>query len=489
MPDLTDLPGVVSVTDPRTHHLEATYVDTPELTLLRVGVTLRRRTGGPDEGWHLKVPAGDGRDELRRPVGRDPRRPPVALTRLVTGWTRGSALTPVATIRTTREARQLLDADGDVVAELADDRVRGESTAAGATPVEWREWELELVGGDQALRDAAAKQFAAAGAPLSKVQRKLTMVLGEPSAAPGRNVRRVGPSKPAGRVLARRLAEQVDELLATDYAIRISDEQGVHRMRKACRRLRCALATYRPLVDRSLTDPVRDELRWLARSLGSARDAQVVFHRLDDLVTAEPRSGMVGPVVRRVRSTRRTHARESRAEVLDLLGSPRYFAMLRALENLVNSTPWRKAADRPATKVLLPRVHKDWERLKAQHAHAVGLHEADPAAYDEALHDVRKAAKRLRYACETLEDVWGKPAIRMHEAAQDLTEVLGERQDTLVSRGFLLDLAKEATAAGENAFTYGRLYAAEERAAVEIEAAFPATWAVMKNKKLRRWLS
>lgn len=69
-PNLAAMDGVDSVAQPRTFQLEAEYFDTPGLDLARSGVTLRRRTGGDDAGWHLKLPAGpDTRTELREPLG------------------------------------------------------------------------------------------------------------------------------------------------------------------------------------------------------------------------------------------------------------------------------------------------------------------------------------------------------------------------------------------------------------------------------------
>jgi hypothetical protein len=71
VPELTVLPGVASVSAPETHHLHATYFDTEDLRLAAHGITLRRRRGGTDAGWHLKIPAGpDSKNELRAPLGR-----------------------------------------------------------------------------------------------------------------------------------------------------------------------------------------------------------------------------------------------------------------------------------------------------------------------------------------------------------------------------------------------------------------------------------
>src|SRR3954452_1946364 len=77
--------------------LEATYFDTEDLRLAAAGLTLRRRTGGDDAGWHLKVPAGpDARSEVRLPLGRSARTVPAPLQKMVWAQTLGSALRPVA---------------------------------------------------------------------------------------------------------------------------------------------------------------------------------------------------------------------------------------------------------------------------------------------------------------------------------------------------------------------------------------------------------
>ncbi|WP_230008361.1 CYTH domain-containing protein, partial [Microbacterium sp. Bi128] len=65
LPDLQEIEGVDHVAEPVTDQLEAVYFDTPALVLAARRITLRRRTGGADEGWHLKLPAGaDQREEI-----------------------------------------------------------------------------------------------------------------------------------------------------------------------------------------------------------------------------------------------------------------------------------------------------------------------------------------------------------------------------------------------------------------------------------------
>jgi len=71
LPDLAGLDGVATITGPRTYRLRAVYFDTPDHSLAAARITLRRRTGGTDAGWHLKLPVGtDSRREVHAPLGR-----------------------------------------------------------------------------------------------------------------------------------------------------------------------------------------------------------------------------------------------------------------------------------------------------------------------------------------------------------------------------------------------------------------------------------
>ena len=103
------------------------------------------------------------------------------------------------------------------------------------------------------------------------------------------------PDSPAGDVLAVHLTEQVAAMKSREQDARQDAPDGVHKMRVATRRLRSALATFRPLLDRTITDPLRDELKWIAAELGGARDAEVLRMRLLDELAAEPDDLVLGP--------------------------------------------------------------------------------------------------------------------------------------------------------------------------------------------------
>lgn len=147
------VPGVDGVTSGEHRALDARYLDTADAALSHAGVALRRRTGGPDEGWHIKGPReGDGRLELGWPLGEGDV-PPEAVSDVISRWTT-DPLTPLARIRNDRTA-YLLTGPAGVVAEFVDDRVRATDLRSGAER-EWREWEMEL--GPAAPADAAGRE-------------------------------------------------------------------------------------------------------------------------------------------------------------------------------------------------------------------------------------------------------------------------------------------------------------------------------------------
>jgi len=143
LPSWESVPGVASVGDPEVRELDARYLDTDDQALARAGFALRRRTGGPDEGWHIKGPVVDGgRVELHWPLGDDDLVVPPAILAELSSVT-DAALSPLARIRNLRTAYALRGADGGVVAEFVDDHVTATDERSGVERT-WREWEFEL---------------------------------------------------------------------------------------------------------------------------------------------------------------------------------------------------------------------------------------------------------------------------------------------------------------------------------------------------------
>ncbi|MFD7656698.1 CYTH domain-containing protein, partial [Actinosynnema sp. NPDC059797] len=179
LPDLTGLPGVAAAAGPEEQRLEAVYYDTADLRLARAGLTLRRRTGGDDAGWHLKLPVGgDTREEVRLPPGRAAKHPPKELGSLVQVHARGNALEPVARIRTTRHRWQLVDDKGRLLAEVVEDLVSAQDAVDDSNVESWREVEVELgERGDVGLLERVEARLSDAGIVRSRSSAKLTRLL------------------------------------------------------------------------------------------------------------------------------------------------------------------------------------------------------------------------------------------------------------------------------------------------------------------------
>lgn len=173
LPDLASLPGVADVRPPELRSLDAVYFDTAELSLARRAVAVRRRTGGPDEGWHVKSTAADGRHEWGWPLGDASADPvasevPLDVRSSVTQWCGDDELGPIARVRNERHAILLQDASGAVVAEFVDDHVEATDLRAKTT-TRWREWEVELGPAAPADEPGRAAFFAAVDAVVGVV--------------------------------------------------------------------------------------------------------------------------------------------------------------------------------------------------------------------------------------------------------------------------------------------------------------------------------
>lgn len=487
LPELVGHGPIAGVSGPDEISLEATYFDTPDHRLAAARTTLRRRTGGSDQGWHLKLPVGNGvRDELRQPLDGALTTVPAPLATLTTGIARGAPLAPVVRLRTVRTVYRLTGAGADgaeaVLAEVADDRVVAQGMGAGVEITAWRELEVELVDGPPALLDVVERRLRKAGAVRSSSTSKLGRAIGHHTPVRRRDL---SPASRAGEVIGDYVRQEVAALVGQDPRVRLDQEDAVHQMRVSARRLRSILGAYRPLFDRTITDPIRDELQWLGAVLGAARDAEVMHERLRSAIANEPPELVVGPVVARIDAGLRRRYAEAHREVLAALDGERYLALLHALHELAAAAPSGPTAGKRAAAVVPRRVRKSWRRVRDAAATAAA---APPGHRAEALHEVRKAAKRARYAAEAAEPAFGAPAKRFGSAMKDLQTLLGDHHDSVVTREELRTMAIQAYLAGENAFTFGRLHAREQASGEALADAYDGAWAAASAKKLRRWM-
>lgn len=473
VPDLAEVTPADARVERHETVLTSHYFDTAQHDLLRHGITLRRRSGGTESGWQLKLPEGPARRELHLPAEPNRRAVPAELRDVVYGVSGGAALRSVARVDTARTVTRILDADGTALAEVDDDVVTAKPAGTGTTAVRWREVEVELGTGSKRLLREIGRHLTAAGAVPSWTRSKLARVLGRPAAtdatatdaAATAGSTDAAPPKTGvdtiGDLIANYLRQQHATLVAGDLALRRGEDgAAVHATRIATRRYRSVLAVFGDLFDPDAAAALDAELGWYAGLLGAVRERDVLRGNLDKTVAALPSELDAQPVTTQLHRHLDAEQQAARDALLQEMRSRRYLDLLATLDAWAEQPNFVEgAAAGPARRV---RTYLDeisatvGKRLKQ-----ATRRDAD----DEVLHRARKAAKRTRYTAELAAPVLGKSAARaarrVGRRATKVQDVLGAHQDSVDAAEFVRRLGTAAGVRG-NAFGYGVVYSLEQ---------------------------
>jgi inorganic triphosphatase YgiF len=476
-PSFEGLSSVARIERSPSQSLAAVYFDTPDRDLARNKITLRRRTGGTDAGWHLKLPAGaDTRTEVHAPLEGDAAQVPESLRDVVLAIVRDRPLAPVARINTTRIVELLYGPDGAPLAEFCDDQVT--ASAEDGEEQFWREWELELKPGtDTAVFDRLTNRLLDAGAvPAghgSKLARVLATSTTESEESPG--VASTESADPARRAVA----QYVAELIEWDRAVRSDVWDSVHQMRVTTRKIRSLLQSSEGSFDIADHEWILDELRELAAVLGVARDAEVLAERYERAIDALPEANVRGPVRERLVEGAKKRYQMGWKRSLTAMRSQRYFRLLDALESLVASGSATSAPGEEPAQLTIDSAYKRVRKAAKAARAAAEDPEVSVEHSNEALHRIRKRAKALRYTAAATGET------KVADRAKAIQSLLGDHQDSVVSRTHLSRQAEVAHAAGEDTFTYGLLYQLEDdlarRCEEQIEDALKALDKAVKS--------
>ena len=313
----------------------------------------------------------------------------------------------------------------------------------------WREWELELSENavaagvaDAPLLDRLTNRLLDAGAQPAGHGSKLARVLD--SSAPV-----AVPAPAVDDPVHRAVAEEVGNLLTWDRAVRVDVYDSVHQMRVTTRKIRSLLQASESAFGLSDDAWIFDELRQLASVLGIARDAEVLAERYEKALDELPEELVRGPVRERLIEGARRRYRSGWRKSVAAMRSQRYFRLLDALEGLVAAEPSPPAEGEESPSDAT--IESGYKRVRKR-AKATATAEAEHR--NEALHRIRKAAKKLRYTAAAIGEK------NVSSAAKNIQSLLGDHQDSVVSR---THLAQQAEAA------HGR-----RRGHVHIRAAVPA---------------
>ena len=434
--------------------LTATYYDTPDRRLAARGIALRIRSDGKHVVQTLKAPMNDGRGlqslaeyEATLPDGR-------LDTTLITDEALadflaepgvGDALAPIFETRILRHVLPVRLLDSDV--EIAFDQ--GE-VVAGDRSEAICEAEFELKDGHAGalyqLALSAIEHVPFRIEPRSKSARGYSLADGAKPAGPATaQPLAIDTAASIGEAFAAVVRNCLSQVRSNEAAITAGCEEpeAVHQLRVAVRRLRAALAVFRPCIAEPCFDYLAGELKWLQNGLGPARDwdvfAMETLAPMHRRLAAEPGLDDLAGQVEPYRSAGRQAAR-------DMLALPRYTVFLLRIEQWLEDGGWatagapgRPAVNQPAERLLRKRLAK-----RARQVLTSGRERDEDDA--ESLHRLRIACKKLRYALEFAASLLAKgdvkPALK---GLKSLQECLGSLNDAAVTRR-LLD---EAASAGQ----------------------------------------
>ncbi len=436
--------------------LHSVYYDTPDLMLHRRGVGLRVRKVGRRFIQTVKTEAQNGvlhRGEWEVPV---PSLNPVpeAMTdpepQLLLSEVADQPLVPVFATRVKRIKKTVREPGGDAVVELAFDEGNVE-TLTQRQPVS--ELELELIEGPPAALFRLA-QHLSADFPLrpewrSKSARGYALAHGRPPEATKASRPELFADDTVDRALSRILKHCFKHWTDNEAVVLDGrDVEGVHQMRVALRRLRSALGLFRQMIPPEDMAWLREETRWLAGSLGPARDWDVFCDTvLAPVATFAPDDAGLTMLTRRADGERRNGYRTAHAAIAE----PRYTRFALRFAEWIEDAGWRQPADghgvaEGAHWLEQPVVDFADTVLRQRHRKVLKGGRRFAELAPEARHDLRIQLKKLRYAADFFRCLYKGKRVKDYMAALSrLQDDLGVLNDVAVARGLLARLVEAPT--------------------------------------------
>jgi CHAD domain-containing protein len=435
---LPELPGTPL---PR-HRLTSTYYDTSQYDLAHAGITLRHRVERGKQAWQLKLSLMKDRQEIEL-VDRQSA-PPTMFRDLLFLHLGQRQLMPVATLRVWR-AGVRVRMDHAPVADVTLDHVS--VMKDGAVLQRFRELEIEQVNGKNGALPDLERQLRRAGAEdhdgRPKLVRALSLVAPSPEPTPASDAPVMDHVKWA-------LARYVRWLIAHDPGTRLGKEpESLHQMRVATRQLRAVLRSTRPLLLPEWADSLRDELRWLGRVLGPARDLDVqlaYFREESTALDARDRRPLITFIAHL--ESQRNHVQEV---LLNELKSERYLDLITRLQQAPHDPTVIES-----TVTLADLAKQEFTKLRN------AIRQAGDSPNNANIHKTRIRTKRARYAAVLAEATVGKPATRFINKARVVQDVLGMHQDAIQAEAHIRAFLKQSTTA-RAAFVAGRMVERQRR--------------------------
>jgi triphosphatase len=474
-----------------TDHVDR-YFDTAEWSILAAGWACRTRQRDGRTTVTMKSLHGGAsnvfmRDEINQPLEEpgtlpSPAMPEGPVQERLQAMIDGRPLAELFRSSCRRTIYDIEIADATTVSlEMDIDRTRieaGKATEKATGTLEFTELELELRSGspEDLERIAALLQDEAGLMPahFSKFERglqaaglEMDSLLGSPG-TPG-----IGPEDSILTLLYDYLAEQF-EIVQRQHprALEGIDPEGVHQMRVSTRRLRAVMKAFRSILGDEAVTRFNAELRWLARNLGRARDADVTERGARDASDSE---------ADHYENFLEQETISAYEHLVDILQSERCAALETELHAFITAGP-------------TPQMREQFGRLSiaasAQQfvraalgkllAHGDAI---DADAPPRELHKLRIEAKRFRYLLDFFGTIQAEEWLPLTEAVKKLQDVLGEHQDAVTAQARLAEYAASLSREHDReklVTVAGRMQGEIDRIA-SCRRDFAVTWAEFRN--------
>ncbi len=488
-----------------------TYYDTDDWRFYRAGYALRvRKTDGDVEATMKSLTPAEGSLRRRREISEPLRDDKPATLNKASGpvgeragvLVGGREMRPLFRIKTRRQGFALL-LEGSSNGNQEDVRI-GEISLdtseipLGEEPARLTRVEVEAGIGMaptpdlQGFVDEMQSALELTPASISKYETGLYASGLDPEGDSEFGPTHVDPSMSLGEVAFAVLRRQFAEMRDHEPGTRLGeDPEELHDMRVPTRRMRAAMKVFEEaLPERACW--LREELRWVAHSLGDVRDLDVQIERFQAWKeeAGEEDSGFLDRILT-ITHKRRAEPRNNMLEVLD---SSRYERLLSSFAEMLRRGPaaglelahtdGHQTASEPVTAAapaLISRRYRKWRKAAKR---------LDETSSPEAFHDVRKKGKRLRYTLEFVSEVYGKPVQKLVEPLKALQDDLGDHQDAVVTAGYLRELGTTTGGTrvpGGVAFTMGVYSERCAREAKDLRSVVPDSQSFRTLTKGKKW--
>jgi len=265
------------------------------------------------------------------------------------------------------------------------------------------------------------------------------------------------------------MSRQLERMHETEEGTRAGEDiEALHDMRVATRRLRAALRAFRKPLGREILEPYREELKWVAGTLGRVRDLDVWIRFLETYVDKAPAADR--EALEAYLAAERSERESLRTRLIADLDSDRFAQFTKGFDEFLRRGPG--AADDTVGPFAARSIAK---RMKRILKFADGI----KSAPEERLHRLRILCKRLRYTGEFFAPCFGKRVEKMIQILRHVQDALGDVHDTIVWRERIGDVEPGPLATLKKHLAFRADQAHKE---------FLHVWRTLASKKLQKAL-